>query len=91
MPNTRSASASVLSLVAAGLMFAPGIALAGNTYTVDRWPQDIDTIPCNAWSHYPDGTWALNGYVKLGASVIENVGFKGDSTARLLDKKCGKT
>ena len=38
----------------------------------------------------PDGTWALNGYVKISASVVGDVGFKGDSSARLLDRKCGK-
>ncbi len=75
---------------AAGLIFAPAVARAANTYTVEKWPGDVDTIPCSAWEHYPDGTWALKGYVKIGSSVIENVGFKGDSTARLLDKTCGK-
>jgi hypothetical protein len=80
----------ILAFAAAALMFAPVVAHAGDTYNVDNWPKDIDTIPCGAWTHFPDGTWALNGYVKVGASIIENVGFKGDSTARLLDRNCGK-
>jgi len=79
----------MITLAAAALLIAPD-ARAAETYTVDHWPADVDTIPCSAWEHYPDGSWALHGYVKLGASVIENVGFKGDSTARLLDRKCGK-
>ncbi len=79
-----------LTLAAAAFLLAPAAARAAETYEVDRWPADIDTIPCSAWEHYPDGTWALNGYVKLGASVVGDIGFKGDSSARLLDKKCGK-
>jgi hypothetical protein len=79
-----------LTFAAAALLFAPVVARAGDTYNVDSWPRDVETIPCSAWSHYPDGTWALNGYVKVGASIVENVGFKGDSTAHLLDKTCGK-
>ncbi|MGO9421104.1 hypothetical protein [Roseiarcus sp.] len=80
----------MITLAAAALLIAPDVARAAETYAVDNWPADVDTIPCSAWEHYPDGSWALHGYVKLGASVIENVGFKGDSTARLLDRKCGK-
>ncbi len=60
------------------------------TYTVDNWPADADKIPCAAWQHNPDGSWSLNGYLKVGASELENVGFKGDSSARMLDKRCGK-
>jgi len=79
---TAAAAALVLASVAARA--------ANNTYPVDNWPADIDTIPCSAWDHLPDGTWALKGYIKVGGSVIENVGFKGDSSAHLLDRKCGK-
>jgi hypothetical protein len=79
-----------LMLAAALLLLPPVAARAAPTYEVERWPADVDTIPCNAWERLPDGTWALNGYIKIGGSVVEHVGFKGDSTARLLDKKCGK-
>jgi hypothetical protein len=79
-----------LTLAVAVILVAPAAARAADTYTVANWPADLDTIPCSAWQHYPDGTWALHGYVKVGGSVIENVGFKGDSSARLLDQKCGK-
>lgn len=77
--------------IAGALLLVAGAAEARDTYPVERWPQDVDTIPCSAWDHYPDGSWSLRGYVKLGASVIDNVGFnKGDPAARLLDRKCGK-
>ena len=80
----------ILTFAVVGLLFAPVVARAGDTYTVENWPQDADTIPCHAWRHLPDGTWALDGYIKVGASIIENIGFKGDATARLLDRSCGK-
>ncbi len=80
----------ILTLAFAAVLVAPAAARAADTYTVENWPADVDTIPCSAWEHYPDGAWALKGYVKVGASIIEHVGFKGDSTARLLDRKCGK-
>lgn len=80
-----------LMFAAATFVFAPAVAHAAQTYEVDRWPGDLDTIPCNAWEHNADGSWSLQGYVKIGGSVVEDVGFnKGDASARLLDKKCGK-
>jgi hypothetical protein len=60
------------------------------TYEVDHWPGDIDTIPCSAWTKTSDGTWALKGRLKLGASEVEDIGVKGDAAARSLDKRCGK-
>ncbi len=79
---------SVLCGVAALVM--TGGAVHATTYKVDHWPGDIDTIPCEAWTKSADGTWALHGSVKIGASVIEDIGVKGDGAARSLDKRCGK-
>ena len=73
----------------AGMLLAMAAPARAETYTVEHWPGDIDTIPCSAWQRTADGAWALKGYVRVGSSVIENVGFKNDSTARLLAKKCG--
>ncbi len=74
---------------ATALVSATPVAHA-ETYVVDHWPGDIDTIPCGAWTRYNDGTWALKGSIKLGASVIDDVGVKGDAAARSLEKRCGK-
>ena len=60
------------------------------TFNVENWPADADTIPCSAWQHNADGSWSLNGYLKVGASELANVGFKGDASARMLDRRCGK-
>ncbi len=76
-------------MLPAAVLLAMVAPVQAETYTVEHWPGDIDTIPCSAWERTADGAWALKGYVKVGSSVIENVGFKGDSTARLLAKKCG--
>jgi hypothetical protein len=59
-------------------------------WQVDNWPADAGKIPCSAWSKAADGTWVLQGSVKLGASIVDDVGVKGDAAADLLDRKCGK-
>lgn len=73
----------------AALVATIGTAQA-SIYEVDHWPADVDTIPCSAWTKTSDGTWALQGSIKLGASVIDDIGVKGDAAARSLDKRCGK-
>ena len=76
-------------ILLAAVLLAPIASARAETYTVEHWPGDIDTIPCSAWQKTADGAWALKGYIKVGSSVIENVGFKGDSTAKRLAQKCG--
>ena len=58
-------------------------------WTMESWPGDIDLIPCSAWSKNGDGTWVLNGSVKLGSETIANIGVKGDAAAHHLDRECG--
>ena len=58
-------------------------------WTVDDWPADIDLIPCSAWSKAGDGTWVLNGAIKLGSETMNNIGVKGDAAAHQLDRECG--
>ena len=81
---------SKLMLCGVAALVAMSGAAQAATYTVNRWPGDIDTIPCSAWSKSADGTWVLNGAIKLGASVVDDIGVKGDAAARALDKRCGK-
>jgi hypothetical protein len=59
-------------------------------WTMESWPGDIDLIPCSAWSKTGDGSWVLNGSVKLGSETMANIGVKGDAAARHLDRECGK-
>jgi hypothetical protein len=58
-------------------------------WDVDNWPADAAKIPCSAWSKAADGTWVLQGSVKLGSSVVNDIGVKGDAAAHLLDRECG--
>jgi hypothetical protein len=81
---------SKAALFAAAVLAAAVACAHAETYTVDNWPADVDMIPCSAWTHYNDGTWALKGSLKVGASTIDDVGVKGDAAARSLQKRCGK-
>jgi len=75
---------------AAALLFAAASARADEqVWVVNNWPEDIDLIPCSAWSKAPDGTWVLQGGIKLGSEVLDNVGVKGDAAAHKLDRSCG--
>ena len=58
-------------------------------WTVENWPGDIDQIPCSAWSKTADGTWVLQGAIKLGSDTMDNIGVKGDAAAHKLDRECG--
>jgi hypothetical protein len=58
-------------------------------WTMQSWPGDIDLIPCSAWSKTGDGTWVLQGSVKLGSETMSNIGVKGDAAAHKLDRECG--
>ena len=90
MSGARLSPLVLAAAVGALLVAAAPHAWAAETYEVEHWPADLDTIPCSAWQKMSDGTWALNGSFKVGASVLSNVGFKGDTAARLIERKCGK-
>jgi hypothetical protein len=80
----------ICAAVAALLFTAASARADERVFEVNDWPDDIDLIPCSAWSKAADGTWVLNGAVKLGSQVLENVGVKGDAAAHKLDRTCGK-
>ena len=77
-------------LTAVGLIAAITSARADEqVWTMESWPGDIDLIPCSAWSKTGDGTWILNGSLKLGSETMANIGVKGDAAAHHLDRECG--
>ena len=81
----------LISVAAAALLFTVASARADErVWVVNNWPGDIDLIPCSAWSKAADGTWVLQGAVKLGSETLDNVGVKGDAAAHKLDRTCGK-
>jgi hypothetical protein len=77
-------------MAVAALMSTVASAGASQVYVLDNWPADIDNIPCSAWKKSADGTWVLDGRVKVGSSEIENVVVKGDAAAHMLEKRCGR-
>jgi len=58
-------------------------------YVLDKWPDDIEQIPCSAWTKTADGGWVLHGAVKLGASVLSDIAVRGDVAAHIVDRTCG--
>jgi hypothetical protein len=79
----------ISAAAAAFLLTVASVRADEQVWDVDNWPGDIDLIPCSAWSKAADGTWVLHGSIKLGASVVDNVGVKGDAAAHKLDRECG--
>jgi hypothetical protein len=79
----------ILAATAALILTGGSLRADEQVWDVDNWPGDIDLIPCSAWSKAADGTWVLHGSIKLGASIISNVGVKGDAAAHKLDRECG--
>jgi hypothetical protein len=71
------------------LAAATSVCAEEQVWVMDNWPADIDQIPCSAWSKTGEGMWVLNGSVKLGSSVMNNIGVKGDAAAHHLDRECG--
>jgi hypothetical protein len=83
-------SKRTLVAVAALLALAASARADGRVYEVSNWPQDIDLIPCSAWTKASDGGWALNGSIRVGdGESIDNVGIKDDAPARYVDQHCG--
>jgi hypothetical protein len=82
---------SKLAFAATAALILTGASVRADeqVWDVDNWPGDIDLIPCSAWSKTADGTWVLHGAIKLGASIVSNIGVKGDAAAHKLDRECG--
>jgi hypothetical protein len=77
-----AAAVAFMAMVASASADAP-------VYVLNNWPSEIDTIPCSSWQKSADGTWVLNGTIKIGASDLANVGVKGDAAARIVERLCG--
>ena len=89
-PETHRAMLKIISVTAVAFFFSAASARADEQFwEVKNWPGDIDLIPCSAWSKAADGTWVLNGALKLGSQTLSNIGVKGDAAAHKLDRQCG--
>jgi hypothetical protein len=67
-------------------------ASADTAYTVHSWPGDVPKIPCDAWTHNPDGSWSQTGTITVEAAskvIKANTFPRGTDIAQTIDKKCG--
>jgi hypothetical protein len=61
-------------------------------YTIEKWPGDLNTLPCDAFIKAPNGGWGLAGTIIVRSSnevLSENVYVKGNAVADIIEKKCG--
>jgi hypothetical protein len=61
-------------------------------YTIEKWPGDLNTLPCDAFIKTPNGGWGLAGTIIVRSSnevLSENVYVKGNAVADIIEKKCG--
>ena len=67
-----------------------GIAKA-ETYNILVWPDDLDTVPCEAWKKNPDGSLTQTGTIVIANShsVITGNTFTDAPTISVVEKKCG--
>ena len=73
--------------------FAATVAISASasagTYTIDRWPQDIEKVPCDAWKHNADGSWTQTGTIVSASGTMVGQAFKGTTETRIIETKCG--
>ena len=79
----------LICVAAAALIVGASARADDRVYLLDHWPDDIEQIPCSAWTKMADGGWVLHGSVKLGASVLSDIAVKGDAAAHIVDRTCG--
>jgi predicted metalloenzyme YecM len=66
---------------------ASQIASAQQTYTIQNWPEDIATLPCDAFKRYPDGSWHLVAIVKIQNGSFAWSSSKDGGAAKVLEQK----
>ncbi len=59
-------------------------------WRVNRWPEDLASIPCAAWYQDGLGGYAVKGVIEWEDSRLLSPGFRPDSPAgRVIEEKCG--
>jgi hypothetical protein len=73
----------------AALIFVGSLSSASAaTYTIQNWPQDLDKVPCAAWQHNSDGSWAQIATIMVGKNATSGMTFRDSDEAKMLDAKC---
>lgn len=67
----------------------PASMASAQTYKIDNWPDDLDKVPCSAWTHNPDGSWTQTAPIMVGGNTFSGNIFKGGQEGAMLDKHCG--
>jgi hypothetical protein len=80
-------------IAAAALLLTFGSPLyAQRTYIIERWPEDIDKLPCAAWKKDANGVWTQVATIVVsskGITIRKNTFGLGPLESAMLDKKCG--
>ncbi len=78
-------------ILATCLVAVAAVASAQTTYTIRAWPDDIASLPCDAFKKNPDGSWTQVAIivVQTGNLQLEGMTFKGGREGQMLDQKCG--
>jgi hypothetical protein len=59
--QSQTLEAAMRTGVAALIFIASLSSVSAATYTIQKWPQDLNKVPCDAWKHNSDGTWVEVG------------------------------
>lgn len=82
-----------LSISVCGFLSAlAGAAHAQSKYTIEKWPSDLNTLPCSAFVKAPNGGWGLAGTIVVRSSnevLTDNIYVKGNAVADIIERKCG--
>ena len=82
----------LFSTICGILSVLAGPAHAQPRYTIEKWPADLNTLPCAAFVRAPNGGWGLAGTIIVTSSnevLTENVYVKGNAVADIIERKCG--
>jgi hypothetical protein len=81
------------------IIFAVGIAMtipmsaqAEGTYTIDKWPRDIDKLPCSAFKKDTDDAWTLVATVRVDSvsGTMSGYTLGRGLESHMIENKCGK-
>ena len=74
------------------LAFSSNVASAEVRITIEKWPADLNTVPCDAFVQTPNGGWGLAWTVVVKSSnevLTGNSYVKGNAVADIIKRKCG--
>jgi len=67
------------------------LASAEERITIEKWPADLNTLPCDAFVRTSNGGWGLAGTIVVRSSnevLTGNTYVKGNAVADIIKRKC---